>query len=68
MGVAEGASGASADAPGVGLELVSVSFSHEKKGEKNKNMEKKGTFKIEKEGNRKGKIDQMERNESEFKE
>ena len=27
MGVAEGA-------PGVGLELVSVSFSHEKKGEK----------------------------------
>ena len=31
MGVAEGAS---ADAPGVGLKLVSVSFSHEKKGEK----------------------------------
>ena len=34
MDVAEGASGASADAPGVGLKLVSVSFSHEKKGEK----------------------------------
>merc|ERR1712168_1500738 len=32
MGVAEGASGASADTPGVGLKLVSVSFSHEKKG------------------------------------
>ena len=47
MGVAEGASGASADAPGVGLELVSVSFFHEKKGEKKRNMEKKGTFKIE---------------------
>ena len=34
MGVAERASGASADASGVGLKLVSVSFSHEKKGEK----------------------------------
>ena len=34
MGIAEGASGATADAPGVGLKLVSVSFSHEKKGEK----------------------------------
>ena len=52
MGVAEGASGASADAPGVGLELVSVSFSHKKEGEKLECREKE-TFKNEKEENRK---------------
>ena len=68
MGVAEGASGASADAPGVGLELMSVLFSHEKKGEKIKIWRKKEMFKTEKEGNRKGQIDQTERNELEFKE
>ena len=48
MGVAEGASGASADAPGVGLELVSVSFSHEKKGEKIKIWRKKRCLKQKK--------------------
>ena len=48
MGVAEGASGASADTPGVGLELVSVSFSHKKKGEKIKIWRKKRCFKQKK--------------------
>ena len=67
MGVAEGASGASADAPGVGLKLVLVSFSHEKKGEKIEVWRKK-RFKTEKEGNGKEKIEQMERYELEFKE
>ena len=48
MGVGEGASGASPDAPGVGLELVSVSFSHKKKGEKIKIWRKKRCLKQKK--------------------
>jgi len=40
MGVAEGASGAPADAPGIGLEILSVSFLNRNKGRK-KNLEQK---------------------------
>ena len=56
MGVAEGASGASADAPGVGLKLVSVSFSHEKKGEKIEVWRKKRGLKQKKKEMEKSKL------------